>query len=459
MPNENSKSAWESVVEATQNAMETHGIPGVAVGLIHNGQQHSIGLGITNFDHPLTVTSDTLFQIGSITKTYTALATMILVDRGLLDLDATVISYLPNFQLADANVAKNVTLRHLLTDSGGWQGDYFNDFGWGDNALELMCNELKKLPQITALGEHYSYCNSGFYILGRVIEIITKQTFEAALTNLVLKPLGLHKSYLFPHDVMTHSFVVGHDKDDAGKITVKRPWPIGRAAHPAGCIVCSINDLMRYAAFWFGDGLLEDDSRLLSSESMQLMQTPFLLTGGVTHVCLGWMQAETHGIKRISHSGGTIGQICNLIIAPKQRFAIGVVTNSSHGGHALGAAVPAAFRDCLNITIPVKTPLTLQPEILASYAGFYEEGLCDITIACTTTGLQLSLHPKGGFPLSDSPADSAPPAASIEMYAADSFFIADGEMKGSIGDFVRDVSGEIHGIRLYGRLKKRKTLQ
>lgn len=457
MSNENSKSAWEIIVEATQNAIETNGIPGAAIGLVHKGQQHCIGLGVTNIDHPLPVTSDTLFQIGSITKTYTALATMILVDRGLLDIDKPIISYLPNLQLADASVAKNVTLRHLLTHTGGWQGDYFNDFGWGDNALELMCDELKNLPQISNLGEHFSYSNSGFYLLGRVIELVTKQTFEAVIKTLVLQPLGLNQSYYFPHEVMTHRFVVGHDKDEAGKVRVKRPWPIGRASHPAGSIVCSVNDLMRYAAFWFDDGLLYDGSRLLSSESMRMMQTPFLLTGGVTHVCLGWMQAETHGIKRIAHSGGTIGQVCNLIIAPKERFAIGIVTNSSHGGHALGAANLAALRECLAITIPAKTALLLEPAVLATYTGFYEEGLCDITIAQEATGLKLSLHPKGGFPLPDSPADSETPAAPIEMYAADSFFITEGEMKGSIGDFVRNIHGKIHGIRLYGRLKKRKT--
>lgn len=459
MSNENSKSSWESIVKVTQIAIETHGIPGAAVGLIHNGQQQTTGLGVTNIDHPLLVTSDTLFQIGSITKTYTALAAMILVDRGLLDIDNPVSSYLPNLQLADAYVAKNVTLRHLLTHTGGWQGDYFNDFGWGDNALELMCDELKNLPQITALGEHFSYSNSGFYLLGRVIEVVTNQTFEAVLKTLILQPLGLNQSYFFPHEVMTHCFVVGHDKDEAGKVSVKRPWPIGRAAHPAGSIVCSINDLMRYAAFWFDDGLLDNGSRLLSSKSMRLMQTPFLLTGGVTHVCLGWMQVDTFGIKRISHSGGTIGQICNLIIAPKERFAVGILTNSSHGGHALAAANLTALRECLNITFPAKTALILEPEILATYAGFYEEGLCDITIAQTTTGLTLNLHPKGGFPLPDSPADSETPAAPIEMYSVDSFFITEGAMKGSIGDFVRNEYGEIHGIRLQGRLKKRKTLQ
>ena len=107
--------------------MEETQTPGVAVGLLHEGEEHVAGFGVTSLENPLEVTPDTLFQIGSITKTFTGTAAMRLVERGELDLDAPVRTYLPGLKLSDEDVAARVTMRHLLTHTGGWIGDYFDD--------------------------------------------------------------------------------------------------------------------------------------------------------------------------------------------------------------------------------------------------------------------------------------------------------------------------------------------
>src|SRR5207244_1574033 len=113
---------------------------------------------VTNLEHPLPVDADTLFQIASITKTMTATVIMRLVERGVLDLDAPVRRYLPEFKLRDDDVAKRATLRHLVTHTGGWLGDCFADFGKGDDALALYVAAMAELEQLTPLGEiwHYS---------------------------------------------------------------------------------------------------------------------------------------------------------------------------------------------------------------------------------------------------------------------------------------------------------------
>ena len=156
-------------------------VPGVAVGVWYQGQEMSAALGVTSIENPLPVTAGTLFQIGSITKTMLATSLMRLVEQGQVELDRPVRAYLPGLRLADEATAARLTLRHLLTHTGGWAGDYFNDFGWGDDALEKMAASLERLPQLTPLGTCWHYNNAGFAIAGRVIEVVSGQTFEKAV--------------------------------------------------------------------------------------------------------------------------------------------------------------------------------------------------------------------------------------------------------------------------------------
>src|SRR5215213_3644320 len=110
-------------------------VPGVAVGIYHKGNEFTAGFGVTSLEHPLPVIADTLFQTGSISKTFTGTLLMMLVEQGKVDLDAPVRKYIRDFKVKDKQVSKKVTVRHLLTHMGGWVGDYFNDFGNGDDAL------------------------------------------------------------------------------------------------------------------------------------------------------------------------------------------------------------------------------------------------------------------------------------------------------------------------------------
>ena len=112
--------------------MKDTGAPGVSVGVWNRGKAYGSGFGITSVEAPDPVDEETLFQIGSTGKTFTATAVMRLVDRGEIDLDAPVRRYLRDLKLKDPEVTKKVTVRHLLTHTGGWAGDFFIDTGRGD---------------------------------------------------------------------------------------------------------------------------------------------------------------------------------------------------------------------------------------------------------------------------------------------------------------------------------------
>ena len=110
-------------------------IPGVALGILSGDEEARAGFGVTSVENPLPVTAETLFQVGSITKTFLGTLVMRLAQQGKLDLDVPVRTYVPQLRLRSADATARVTLRHCLTHTAGWFGDHFEDFGWGDDAL------------------------------------------------------------------------------------------------------------------------------------------------------------------------------------------------------------------------------------------------------------------------------------------------------------------------------------
>ena len=126
--------------ERIEAAMARYHVPGVAVGVFWQGREHLKGFGVTNIDHPLPVDAETLFRIGSTTKTFTATAMMCLVEQGKVDLAAPARRYLPDLELADEAAAASVTVRQLLNHSAGWMGDDYGDFGRG----AMICHRRKE---------------------------------------------------------------------------------------------------------------------------------------------------------------------------------------------------------------------------------------------------------------------------------------------------------------------------
>lgn len=211
-----------------RSEMKRTGVPGVAVGVLYGKRRYMSGYGVTNVDHPLEVDAKTLFQIGSTTKTFTATAVVRLVEMGKLDLDVPIRRYLKDLKLKDRDVQAKVTLKHLLTHTGGWLGDYFYDGGRGDDALANVVATMSKVKQLTPLGEVWSYNNSGFTIAGHVIERVTGQPFQTAIRELIFEPLGLDRSFFFADEAMPYRTVVGHITTGK-KSVVAHPWAVRRS--------------------------------------------------------------------------------------------------------------------------------------------------------------------------------------------------------------------------------------
>jgi CubicO group peptidase (beta-lactamase class C family) len=433
---------FDRVCDAVRASMDETQTPGVAVGLLHEGEERVAGFGVTSTENPLEVTPDTLFQIGSITKTFTGTAAMRLVERGDLDLDIPVRTYLPGLKLSDEDVAARVTTRHLLTHTGGWIGDYFDDFGTGDDALARMCESLAMLPQLTPLGEVWSYNNAGFYLAGRVIELIAGKPYETALQELVLEPLGLEHTFFHQDDVMTRRFAVGHLRNDDGPQNVARPWGIGRAHHAAGGIAATVGDLLRYARFHMGDG-----EGALQRATLDEMQTSQLEVGSTFEfVGITWSISERTGARLVGHSGGTNGQQSLFFFAPQHDLALAVLTNHQRGSDVAAAARAPAL-EAIGACEPEREAVDLDVD---EYLGRYESALIEAELRRDDGTLVLAVAPKGGFPKKESPPPPAPPPEPVAFYAPNRLF-ATGGTPGE-ADFLRGKDGSIAWFRVGGRV-------
>jgi CubicO group peptidase (beta-lactamase class C family) len=435
-------------------SLKSHKVPGAAVGMLLDGQEYAEGFGVTSVENPLPVHNDTLFQIGSTTKTFVATAVMRLVERGVLGLDVPIRTYLPELVLDNEHVARRVTMWHLLTHTGGWVGDYFGDTGDGTDALERTVAEMAKLQQLTPLGEVWSYNNSGFYIAGRILSVLTGKDFEDAIGELVLEPLEMTNSWFFANDVITRRFAVGHITVD-GTPRIARPWYLPRGNHPAGGINSSVIDQLKYARFQLGDGSAPNGSRLLSEATMQAMQSPETQAGGaIDWVGLSWLLRDVGGTRLVIHGGATNGQESSFVLVPEKRSAFTMLTNSDSGSQVLSEVEKWFLEHLMGVREPELPVVDLPGDELEVYAGRYESpyGLLDLRLEGGVLVLYLTPKP---FLENMDPEPPAPPPTRLSFYGIDRVVALDGDLKGSRGDFLRDDDGSLTWLRIFSRIARR----
>jgi CubicO group peptidase (beta-lactamase class C family) len=447
---------WARLGNLVAQLMDKTGVPGVCVGILHKDEMATAGFGVTNAEHPLPVTDETLFQIGSITKTFTGTALMRLVEAGQVELDAAVRTYLPDFKVSDAAAAAQATVRHLLTHMGGWEGDYFHATGAGDDALARYVADMAGLVQLAPPGTVWSYNNAAFSVVGRIIEVVTGKTYEAALKELVLEPLGLQHSFFDPGDLITYRFAVGHHGGGAGA-QVARPWPLPRSAYPAGGITCHVQDLLRYARFHLGDGRAEGETRLLSAETMAAMHSPQAAVWGKETWGLSWSVDDTAGMRIVSHMGGTNGQSTLLLLVPEREFALVVLTNADRGGIVIQKVSQWVLKQYLELEIPDPTPIEASVEDLAAYGGRYSRPAADIELGILGGRLIGQMILKMHFPTEDSPVPPSPPPASLGLCEKDRLLVLDGGAQGEKMDILRKPDGSIGWLRSGGRIHVRQA--
>ena len=447
--------SWDRLGEFTEQQRTAAGIPGVSLGVLHEGETKTTGFGVTHVDYPLPVTDETLFQIGSITKTFTGTLAMRLVEGGKLDLDATVRTYLPGFKVVDKETSARVTVRHLMTHTAGWVGDVFEDSGGGDDALARYVAAMAGIEQLAPLGKVWSYNNAGFGVLGRILEVVTGDRYADSLRTMLLEPLGMETCYFGPDEVITRRFAVGHHVAPTGA-EVARPWTLPAYVDPIGGIVCHVRDLLRYARFHLGDGTAEGGERLLGQESLTQMHAPHVTVWGGEHWGLTWSVDATHSVRLVSHGGGTVGQITLLTLVPEHHFAVVVFTNADQGGTLANAVTRRSLKEYLDVEIELPKPIESSEDELTPYLGLYRRPFADLELGLLGGRLIGQLTYKKSFPTSDVPLPPPPPPMTLARCEEDRLLVLDGPFKDTTAEVIRKDDGAIGWLRANGRIHKKE---
>ncbi|NEE02758.1 serine hydrolase [Phytoactinopolyspora halotolerans] len=355
-----------------------YNVPGAALGIGRGEETLEAAYGVTNVDTGVEVTTDTLFQIGSITKVWTATVVMALADAGKLDIDEPVVTYLPEFALADDDVTRRVTMRHLLTHTSGIDGDFFFDSGRGDECLERYVEALAGLRLNHPLGATWSYCNAGFTTAGRVIEKLTGQVWDAAMKELLFTPLGLGHTVTLPDDALLYRTAVGHVHEGDEEPRRAPVWVLPRSAGPAGLIASTVGDVLTFARMHLSGGAAADGTRVLSDESTAAMQAdevrlpdPYTLADSWG---LGWFRLDWNGTRLVGHDGNTIGQSAFLRILPEQNMAVTLLANGGATRDLYETLIREVFREVAGVEMatPLVPPDERVDADITPHVGTYE---------------------------------------------------------------------------------------
>lgn len=365
--------------------IEKHGVPGAQLAVLDGDTLIEVAAGVLSTRTGWAATPDALFLPGSIGKLYTATLVMMLVDEGKLSLDVPIRTYLPDFKVQDAHASEVVTARNLLCHTSGFDGDHFTDTGRGDDALERYVAGCSELPQIAEPGAIWSYSNSGYSILGRIVEVLMGTTFEDALRDRIFRPLGLEHTVSFADEAIVHPTAVGHVAAPANPtaLVVSPMWGLYRAFGPMGsAVVATAGDVLRFARFHLNDGVTADGDRLLDAGLVTCMreQQITLVDDSVLGQAwgLGWILDRWGDIDVIGHDGNSIGQNAFLRVAPAEQFGFCLQTNTESALNLYRELADWLFGQRLGVG-PRPDPEALAEVVVddpSRYVGLYQrEGL------------------------------------------------------------------------------------
>jgi CubicO group peptidase (beta-lactamase class C family) len=412
------------------DAMGRFSIPGATIAIVQNGEIiHLSGFGVRQLGNDSPVTPDTLFMIGSVPKSMTALMIGTLVDEGVLDWDTPVAAILPAFTLADSESSRTVTFRDLLSMRSGLPNFDISLF-IKPYSPEQIIESLKDLPLVGVPGEAYAYSNQGYASAGFIAAIATGaqygdnvyETYAQLMQERVFDPIGMGRITLnFDAGVSDSNVASPHSFDLANGGFSTFPVELehgGFSIIPAGGTTWSnAEDLARYLITEINHGVSPDGARLISEERLLDTWKPEISTQNDAYYALGWViKPAYHGLQQIEYGGGNLGYTSLISFLPDANLGVVVLTNRLAGDAFTHAITQNVYETAFGLEHDADAGYLAEeqgfegmvaqmsggieahvdPATVADYLGEYEH---DATVRFTDSGDFVLTSAFGDFPL------------------------------------------------------------
>jgi CubicO group peptidase (beta-lactamase class C family) len=421
--------ALAAKIDAVMAAVYKPGEPGAAVIVRKDGRTIlRKGYGLADLELGVPIAPDMVFRLGSITKQFTAMSILLLAQEGKLGLQDEITKFLPDYPTQ----GKRITVEHLLTHTSGIQS-YTDLPEWlplwrKDMTLPELIALFKDKPMQFEPGRSWAYNNSGFVLLGAIIEKVSGLTYEAFLDERIFKPLGLKSSCYGSTERIIPRRIPGYQEGKGG--FVNAPYLSMTQPYAAGSLLSTVDDL----AVW-SDAVFA--GKLVKKEWLDKAFTPYKLAGGESSgYGFGWFVADFAGHRSIEHGGGINGFSTYEMTLPEDRIFIAILTNSAiEGRDPEPRAVQIAWLS-LGLAEPARKAVTLPAGSLDAFAGVYENERKE-EYYFSLEGDTLFAQRQGG--------------SKNELFAASAteFFLKDNPARLA---FSRDAGGRVTGLRIKSRI-------
>jgi CubicO group peptidase (beta-lactamase class C family) len=316
-----------------ESEMQAQGIPGLALGIVQGDQiAHLKGFGMADPDGRA-VTPQTPFILGSLSKSFTALAIMQLVEAGKVELDAPVQRYIPWFRVADEAASAQITVRHLLNQTSGFSTTAGRqdsiDFDPSAEALEKRVRRLRDVELSQPVGATYQYSNCNYATLGLIVQMVSNQPYESYVQQHILAPLDMRNSFTSKEEAQPHGLALGHRYWFGMLVPFDEPFP--RGSVPQGFIISSAEDMAHYLSAQLNEGRFGDASLLSPAGIAELHQPAIERGDGESVYGMGWeVGLINNDMPAVWHDGDTFSFHSFMVFVPETRWGVVVLSNANN---------------------------------------------------------------------------------------------------------------------------------
>ncbi|MEU8125310.1 serine hydrolase domain-containing protein [Spirillospora sp. NPDC049024] len=378
---------FSALAARLEAARLTRAVPGASLAILDDGRLVTAAAGVTNVMTGVPVTPQSLFQTGSITKVWTAALVMQLVEERALSLDTAIDDVLPAPRGgASASSFGTATVRHALSHMSGIDGDFFTDTGRGDDCLERYVELCRTHQMIFKPGTGVSYSNAGYVVLGRIIELLTRRSWDRALAERLIEPLGLRATVTLPEEALRFSTAIGHFSGEPAD-----PWSLPRSNGPAGAICATAADVVAFARAFLPDPPVS----ILSADGIGRMRClegrlPYAVPWPLRGWGLAWEIYDWGGTTGFGHGGRSAGQNAYLRILPEHNAVFVLLANGGDSRALFEDMFTAEAAERWNCDVTHYLPSSdTQPCNDGLLDGMYARLGTRLTVSSSSTGAEL----------------------------------------------------------------------